>query len=168
MDTESKATFFDRGIPTEPDVRALRKHFPDSMIKTGVSISYYEVARIIDAQPGTSRFKTVTNRWRSELEKDTGFVIGAYGDECFTVMAASQINTASKKKLRSASRAVKRSIVLTKRIDRNELNADERKQLDYTQRANGIIMAAMQTASKAKLPTIEDMTQKGNQIHEAV
>ena len=159
---DSTTEIFEGSIPTEPDIRLLRKAFPDSAMVDGFSIPYEDVARIINVDVDSSRFKTVTTKWRNQVEKDIGKVVDAPRNGAFHVAMPSRIISMARQKSKSASRFIKRSAILTKRVDRSQLTEDEAKQLDFTQRANGVVLAAMQTASKIALPSLADATQKAN------
>lgn len=69
-----KQKLFFGGIPTEPDITALKESFPASTLKPGVLVSYQDIEKVISCAIRSNRFRTVVNRWREELEKDGGIV----------------------------------------------------------------------------------------------
>lgn len=142
------------GVPTEPDVRLLKRTYAEALA-VGLTIPFAEVADAISVSPDSARFATVTARWRREVEQETGFVIGAPGDKTFRVLSASETLTLSNRKARTAARATKRSMILSRRVDRAQLTDAERQLLNYTQKVNGKVLAAFQVQRKAELPALE-------------
>ena len=151
---------FRAGLPTIMDVRALRERYPDSMLKVGFIITHEEVAKTIQVDPKTQRFGTVTIAWRRQVEKDTGLVLYAPGNKTYVVANPQEVLILTKRKNGSAIRFVRRSIDLGGLVDRRKLSDDEKKQLNYTQRINGAMLATAQLRDKTKLPTLEDITKE--------
>lgn len=56
------------GRPTGPDVDKLLKAFED--VKPGEVVRHEEIARVLDAKVGSTRYKTVQTRWRAALFDD--------------------------------------------------------------------------------------------------
>jgi hypothetical protein len=61
------------GKPTAPDVKKLMAAFTD--IEAGAELPYEAVAAIIGVQPGTSRFRVVTDAWRKRLLDEHNFLL---------------------------------------------------------------------------------------------
>ena len=155
-----EAEFYFRGIPTEPDVRALKKKYPNEVMEVGFTIPYADVAKIIDVSPDSNRFKTVTSRWRKEFEDESGKVLEPSGNKTFRVNNASENLHLTKRKTRTAIRATHRSTCVCKLTDRRRLSSDEKKQFDHVKNINAKIVASAQTRGKDNLPTLEDTTRR--------
>jgi len=54
------------GIPTGPDVNKLNDTFKLRDMAQGDTILYSEVSKIIEQEPGSSRWDSVTNAWRKK------------------------------------------------------------------------------------------------------
>ena len=162
MATQGSNLFFG-GIPTEPDVKTLRDAYQDEDLPVGLAIPFVDVAKHIKCSPDSYRFRTVTSRWRHDVEKDTGKVIGAPGDKTFLVLSASETLGLSKRKLHSSARAITRVLTLGSRITVSQLTEDEKKEHDHTQRIGGAIRSSFQTASRLALPTIADGVKAGSE-----
>lgn len=138
----SEAKLFFGGVPTDIDVRALRDAFPDSGLKVGQIIPYEEVEKAIKVRKESHRFKTVTNRWRHLVEKDSGLVIGAEAGKGFCVLDNSGKLGLSCQKVRTSVRAARRAIHVAGYVERKELNEEERARYDLmASKAAGIAIA---------------------------
>ena len=153
-----RAELFHGGIPTEPDVRALKEAYPESVLKVGLHIDFTRVSQIIGVPYPSCRFRTVTNAWRKEVEKEWGFVIEPPRDGTFMVLSDSGKAKSSKRKTVTAGRYTRRSFAIGQKVNMLELPSDERNEFQYTQSVNGKILAILQTRrfKKSDQPTIED------------
>jgi hypothetical protein len=68
------------GVPTDPDIKRLRDHFPDSQMQEGAQFPYADVEEVLGVDRKSNRFRTVTTRWRKIVEDESGFIIGADPD----------------------------------------------------------------------------------------
>jgi hypothetical protein len=85
----TKATIFEGGIPTAPDVAKLVTSFgaPDR----GRLITYEEIEKVIEVGPTTCRFRTVTNAWRNHLRDEHGLVTVAEPGVGFRVLLDAEL-----------------------------------------------------------------------------
>lgn len=148
--SEQKLAF--NGVPTEPDVRALKVAFPSEVLVIGYSISFDNAGKVFDCSPDSSRFSTVTDKWRREVERETGKVIGAPGDKTFKVLCANEIANKSHRKTISAYKCTKRALDLSTKVDVTQITSDEKRRLEHDRSFNGNVIAAYQASSKARLP----------------
>lgn len=142
------------GLPTEPDIKKIREFYPDQSLKVGDVIAYNDIAEILGVPYGSSRFKTVTDRWRKVFEKDSGKVLDCEKGVGFRVNHDSQNLDLSGKKLRTATRMARRSYIVAGRIDRKNLSDDERKRLDFQARCSAQVLAASQIKRTAEVPSL--------------
>ena len=142
------------GLPTAPDVKRLRERFPDNALRVGQIVDYADVEATLGCARHTYRFKTVTNRWRKLVEKESGVIIGAMAGKGFAVLDDHQKLDASGAKPRSAARAARRSYVLAGHIDRKNLTDEERGRLDHQGRVSAAVLAAASVRRTAELPTV--------------
>jgi hypothetical protein len=149
----NKQSFFG-GIPTEPDIRKLRETFRASEMFPGKTINYDDVSKIINTPANSSRFKTVTNRWRKLVEQEDGLIIGTVPGEGFKVLDEAEKLNLSVSKLKGAGRLSRRSYMVASRIDRKCLDDDELCRLDHVSARSSAILAAAQIKKTVVLPTI--------------
>jgi hypothetical protein len=63
---------------TGPEVRKLIEAFPN--IQRGQLITHDEIEKVIRHKRDSNRYKTVTSRWRKEVENERGIVIDGRGE----------------------------------------------------------------------------------------
>ena len=142
------------GLPTDPEVRALRDQWPDSELAEGVVISYEDIEAVIGCKRRSNRFKTITTRWRKLLENNTGKVIFKAEPSGYKVLSDAEKVDLSSSKMDSAKRHARRAYVITARVDVSALSEDERgRMLSVQQRAAAITLAA-QVRSQVTLPQV--------------
>lgn len=142
------------GIPTDIDTKRLRERYPDSTLTPGTSITYAEVCAIIGVHSEKDgRFKSVTNAWRKKLMSESGIVLKAQ-EQKFTVCGEPEKAQLSVDKTKMAARAVRRSTIIGKLVDRKALSEDQLKRFDFSQRFNSAVTALQSVRSQAELPTL--------------
>lgn len=67
-----KQKLFFGGIPTEPDITALKESFPASTLKPGVLVSYHDIEKVIRCAIRSNRFRTVVNRGAKSSKRMAG------------------------------------------------------------------------------------------------
>jgi hypothetical protein len=147
------------GVPTGPDVRKIRGQWPDHELEHGDKIPYDEVASLLGCRRHSLRFRTVTWKWRKQVEKDTAgrVTIGTVPGESFIVWDDSQKHQAAVGQLYRASRAAKRSVVLSSYVDVSQLTDDERRRHDQLQVRHAAVLGALQVRGNSKsLPSLTD------------
>lgn len=142
------------GIPTDMDIKKLQDTFPECTLSPGVVIPYSSIAPVIDCNPKTLRFKTVTTRWRNIVEKNTGIRIGTTGDGSFKVLSHSEKLSAIEGKRRSLDRQTRKNLIRTSYIDRQKLTDDERVRLDHLATTEKNILAVRQLRQSLQLPQL--------------
>lgn len=145
---------FRGGVPTAPDVRKLREMFPDKDLNVGDVLAYDDIAEVVGCAYGTSRFKSITDRWRKLVENESGKIIGVSKGVGFAVLSDSQKLEVSHQKLRTAVRSAGRSLTVAMHIDRSNLTDDERLRLDHQNRINASLLAAAQISPNTELPKL--------------
>lgn len=151
----AKATPFFGGVPTEPEVRALRDAYPDSEMKAGTVIPYEDVEKVIGSKKESNRFRCVTARWRGMVERETGrVVLGVEPGVGFKVLDPAQKIDLGHAKLASAVRHSRRAYVLTARVETAGLSDDEKGRLMVLQRRSAALIATAQIKSTADLPKL--------------
>jgi hypothetical protein len=140
------------GMPTNIEIKALNERWPESEMESGDVFSYEDVASTIGADPGSFRFKTVTSRWRSIVERNTGKRIGTDKAGHFKVLTDSEKLMAIESKRRSISRQGRKNLVRVSYVDRKKLSGDERARLDHVMLAEGNALAASQLRKRIELP----------------
>ena len=149
-------TIFKRGIPTGPDIEAIRREYPDAALMPGDLIPYADIERLINCRQGSSRFVTVTNQWRRIIERDSNLVIECERNTGFKVLAESGKLSFARNKMRAGMRAVRRSVTVAARIDRAQLTGDEQGKLDALERRQTAIAEVAQLKTNPQLPSLTD------------
>lgn len=151
---EQTTKIFRGGLPTDPDVAAIRERYPDAMFSKGDFIAYEAIGEVIQALPGSTRFRTVTAAWRRAVERDAGLVIECDRVRGFVVATDSRKVALGAAKLRTAYRLGHRAHALAQGVDRAKLSPDERRQHDFLLQRSAAVMVSAQAARKAQLPAI--------------
>ena len=142
------------GIPTALEIKKLRDAYPENMMKHGDIISYDDVSLIIGARPKTSRFKVITWRWRSLIEKDTGIRIGAFDGTYFKVLNESEKLEFIQNKKRSVTRQMRKNLIRTSYVDRSKLTQKEKEALDHEAMNAKNMLASQQLRTYKELPAM--------------
>jgi len=137
----SKDNIFFGGVPTEPEVRRLREAYPDASLTPDVTIPYEDAAHIIGCRASSTRFRTVTDRWRKMVEQNTGKIIGRFDGTHFRTLTESEKLELGEGKLRSAVRFSRRSHVVSGRVNIRDLSPEERARHERLQNRNASSLA---------------------------
>lgn len=144
----AQGTVFLGGVPTDVEVRDLRSRWPESEMKPGDVIPYEVVEEMIGAKRHTSRWASVTGRWRKIVERETPhLVVGTERGVGFKVLSAAEKLDLSETKLDTAARAVRRSYKVAARVEVKELDDDERARLSLAQHRGAAILRVKQMQS---------------------
>lgn len=143
------------GVPTNADVKKLRDAYPAEKLVKGTLILYQDVEKVLNLSRKSDRFRTVTNRWRREIERETrSVVIGTKPGEGFTVLSEHEKVGLSTSKLQSSVRHARRSLIVTTRVDVKDLSEDDRTRLTSTQQRVGALLAVSQIRRDSDLPNL--------------
>lgn len=154
FDEEGKVFF--GGVPTDPEVQRLKDTY--AIPEVGQVISYDEVAAVIGCDRKGARFKTVTLRWRSQMERDYGIIIGVRRGIGFVVLNPREKVGLSASKLEAGIKSIKRSNKVVSMVDRAELTDVEKHVADHIARVTSALTGAAILESKKvkfKLPAIQ-------------
>lgn len=69
-----------RGVSTDPQVRRLMEHYSDIQALRGTTIPHEDIESVIGERQESNRYRTITNRWRKQVERQTGVVISGRGE----------------------------------------------------------------------------------------
>ena len=144
---------FKIGLPTGIDVKRLRERYPDNQLLPGVTIQYADIYPIIGVKEDNGRFKSVTYAWRKKLLSESGIILKAQ-DKKFMVCDNVEKAQLAVDKTKMAARAVRRSSIIGKLVDRKALSEDQLKRFDFSQRFNASVTALQTIKHQAELPTI--------------
>ncbi|MEM1345748.1 MAG: hypothetical protein AAGI34_14375 [Pseudomonadota bacterium] len=151
--TEGRAFF--GGVPTAPDIIALRERWPDSSLTPGDLIRYSDVAAVLRIDPNSRRFWSVTRRWRMLVEQETGrVVLGCRHGVGFEVLDNTGKLDLSHAKLATAARAARRAAKVSATVDMATLSSEEKHRLLILQRRSAAIICANQIKGDGNLPSL--------------
>lgn len=142
------------GIPTDHEVRLLRQQYPDHELAEGMIIPYHDVEILVECGQQSSRYRTITDRWRRKVEDESGIVIGTQPGKGFLVLNDHEKLDLSSNKLKTAIRASARSREVSHLIDRRQLPGESIKRLDQIERKSADIMAIGQIKRPPGLPSM--------------
>jgi len=147
------------GMPTAPDVKLIREHYPDNRLEEGTMIATKEeIAKIIMVDVESHRFKTVTGAWRRSVERETGKVIKLVNGE-FNVLDDSGKLLEVGGGLRSAAKKIRRVKTVGSYIARRNLSDDERNRYDLVNYRMSKMLEADRLAAKSYTPSLTDGTE---------
>lgn len=143
------------GIPTDIEVRQLEETWPDESLTVGTVIAYSDIAELIKTKTEDSRFRTVTGRWRRNVERRTGKIIGPdKPGETLRVYDDKDKLDLSKTKLKTASRFARRSRIVAANVEAKNLTEQQKKELEHTINTSATILQASRLKSQVQLPQI--------------
>lgn len=146
---------FKAGIPTDADVKRLRMRFPDVELRNGATVGYSDIENTIGCPRGSSRWATVTARWRKLIEKESGIVLKPMRGVEFKVADDADKVQLSSDKSATAFRYAKRSVQLSSLVNRNALTEDQKRRYDTTLRVTSSVLGLQEIRKHTpELPTI--------------
>ena len=146
---------FQRGLPTDLDIKRLREVFPDNELLPGKIIEYSQIAVTIGIQTSTSRFKTVTKAWRDKMELESGIIlVPVNGQKKYRVCDDADKASLSISKSNTAGRYAKRAIQIGNQVNRKNLTEDQLKRFDCNQRFAAAVVGYQTIKPKVELPTL--------------
>lgn len=149
-----RSNVYRAGVPTDIDINKIREAYPDSTLKAGDVIGYDEIEDLLDIGRNSNRFKTVTLRWRTMVEKESAIIIGTKRSVGFKVLNNVETFNASSAKFVGAIRSTIRSQILSGYVVRRDLDTNQKKHFDFVQSKVGAIIAIANLKRKPRLPRL--------------
>jgi len=147
-------TIWRGGIPTDPDIRKLREKWPTASLTQGLVITDDEVAKVIaPVKPKTSRWRTVTDRWRRIVMRESGVIIGRI-EGTYRVLTDAEKVELMRRKVRTSRTYGLAAIAIGTTVDLPSLTAEQRAMFDHQNNCAAAIK--LSTATKG-LEVAQDM-----------
>ena len=140
------AKLFFGGVPTEPDVKKLHEAFgvPDR----GAVVSHSEIAAVIGVYRDESRYWTVVNRWRKDIEQEHGIVSDVDPGNAVEFLTDERAFDFGLKKRRSAIRVHWRHNTIIHLVRAEKLGKAARDRLDHTRTSSALEYQGMMENSR--------------------
>ena len=133
------------GTPTDPDIDRLRKAYPAESLVEGREISYDELEAVInlegDCTKDSLRFRTVTWRWRRQMEINFHIRLGAVPGVGLRVLTPGERVVESECHTTRAFRQAKKAHYRASIIDRNRLEPEQAKRAEHVQLCSAAILS---------------------------
>jgi len=153
MTDKNKNGLFFGGIPTDSDIRLLEETI--GIPEIGKIVPYEDVEEILKISKDSSRFKTVTVRWRKKVERDHNVIIGTERGIGFVAKdSASRIDIGSGK-LKSGLKSIRRANKVVSSTDHTDLTDDQIQVARHVRHITSSLVGAARMESKkfrAQLP----------------
>jgi len=153
MNENKKDGLFFGGVPTDGDIRLLENEY--GIPEIGKIIPYEEVAAVIKYDKDSSRFKTVTQRWRKKIERDHNVIIGTERGIGFVALDnASRVDLGSDK-FKYGMKSVRRANKVVSSTDHSDLTDDQVQVAHHVRHVTAALVGAARMESKklrAQLP----------------
>lgn len=155
----SKSGLFLGGVPTEPDVKRLIEAY--STLKPGDEITHAEMARTIDADERSNRYRTVVTAWRRQMLKLHNVDMQPIRGVGFRIIDGIERISASVKDYGGGVRKIVRSVGRARRVEMEKLTNEQQRVSEHALRhmeatADSARRASKEIASKftpqAQLP----------------
>lgn len=132
------------GIPTAPDVDAIRKALGE--VAPGTDVAHEMVEKIIGCERGSSRYRTVTTAWRRAELRSRNVEIVAVPKTGFRALLPGERVKHNYGTFRGAVRQQSRAVKRVTMVRDSELDAHDRAKREHMQRAGA---AMLDIANKA-------------------
>lgn len=132
-------------VSTDNEVRTLLETFKG--VKDGTLITYKKVAEIVDVEVESTRFRTITNRWRKIMLSQFNIELRARAKEGFVALTASERVTANINDGLRLFKRVERTVGKLRCIPRYALEGHDTARLDH---ATTLMARVANAASDAK------------------
>ncbi len=163
----AKARAFFGGVPTDPEINRLKAHFPPGDLFEGRIITHDQVAEIIHAPYGSSRYKTVTTRWRNQVTRNYGIMVGSVAGVGFKILNDAEKVDQQARHLKSSLVQNGKSFLVASTVDEGNLTAQKRKEYEHYLLRSIAVQQAIQLKSKAQLPSLRGRKEKPNKEEES-
>jgi len=157
MRNRRKSGIFEGGIPAEPDVRKLMEAYPEDSLNLNMVIPYGDVEKIIGIKYGPGRWKTVTKRWRDDVKRDLGKIIGHEEEDlgvAFRVLnhpGKVRLGVRSERKIKTQVKRIREIVAL---VDRKALTDTECGTLDRLDWRSNSFAANLQLRGTPVVPQL--------------
>jgi len=141
------------GVPTDIELARLRERY--QVPEEGQVIPYAEIAELIGTPRESTRFKTVTDRWRSVLWREYNVLVGVERGVGFKVLSPDERVDHGSSKYRGGLRAVKRGSAVVTSSDRARMSEESQRRADHVAQVTAAVIGAARVESKrvrAQLP----------------
>lgn len=138
------------GLPTDLEVKRLLKQYAE--LEVDREIEYAEVAELISARRGSSRFKTVTDAWRRRVWREQRVRIGTVAGRAFKVLSASDASLFEGNGVRVGARRIVRGARHLSLIDAAPMNERERDAHTHRRKVAVAMAEDVQTRAKELAP----------------
>lgn len=144
---------FGKGIPTQPDVEALKKRWPAEQMKPGDIITFDDVATVIGVDKDANRWKSVTTAWRNQLKP---LYLHCPGDKTFLVLNDSGVFRKGHKEFRSCGRMGRKSAITISHVNQKNLTTEEKDKCLKLQQQQAAFLSVLQirASSSGTAPTL--------------
>lgn len=149
----SNATVFNKGIPTEPDVRRLCDVFAD--LPAGRKLAWSELAAVIGSEYGTHRFRSVVAAWRKKMDRERNILFGAVRGYGIEVLDGHGRTGAAGSTYKAGIRRVSRAGDIAVRTDVSTLSPQDRRVVDHVTRVAAELRLVAATRTRQLLPLSE-------------
>lgn len=154
------------GLTTDPQIRRLSERYADIASRRGTVIPHEEIEALIEAERGSNRYKTITNRWRRRVERETGIVIAGTGEAVgvgFRVLTDDEQVGFGVSQRVSAGRRIRRWHSVVSNVNTDRLSPAMRTVRDFEVSAAARLHLAM-TQVRKELPSTTMAEQQPRQI----
>jgi hypothetical protein len=121
-----------KGLPTDIELRKLKEEYPFDDLFEGQVFSYKEIEQLLNLKWGTSRWQSVTNRWRRTVEREVGkMIVPIPGAKQFKILDdPGKVEYSGKRQIEAKNKTVK-SIKALALVDRAALPEELLPEYDF-------------------------------------
>lgn len=153
LDELEDSLLYFKGLPTDMDIRKLREKYPITELTRGKVITYAEIEKLLELEWNSNRFKTVTNRWRRLIEKESGLYLDPnIPGVSFKVLTHQEQVVKMRKKQKTGNRCYRNVVKIGKNTSPDELSEEDKKELRFNMMKAAKMTAISQLRSPALLP----------------
>ena len=137
---------FNRGIPTDVDVRKLEERF--GVPAPGDMIGYDDITDTLKVGRDQNRWRSVVVAWRKKLDREHNILLKAVSNEGFRAMDGHARVDFSGRTYKGGLRRIVKAATIAARTDSAGLTPGELKTRDFIQNAGAVIRGAAATAAR--------------------
>lgn len=143
------------GVPTAPDVKKLRKAFPE--LVDGQDISHEEVESVLNMDSRSSRYRSVTTAWRKEMLNEENIEVSAVAGVGFRCLTGPERLSTNIKGFRAGTRKQGKSIRRVTMVPAEKLGEqDQAKQLHLMRLGSQIVQQAASVMKQIEAPKSQE------------
>ena len=141
------------GLPTDFEIQKIREEYPKTKLVPGFVIRYADIEKILGISWRESRFKTVMNRWRAMMRRESAiYVEPKIPGVSYKILTETEKVDLMKKEKRASEKKNKKTYVIGTHVDTKNLSDETKAEVGFLMMLSAKVKAVSQMKTGLALP----------------